>query len=121
VLLGALTLTLAFVVFNKVGSPQYLLWIVPIVAVGYASRPEAFRAPAVLTAWASGLTTLVFPILYRALVELNPVAVLVLGARNALLVVLFCWCTARLVRLAVATVRSDALEVRVPLVATRAS
>ncbi len=121
VLLGALTLTLAFVVFNKVGSPQYLLWIVPIVAVGYASRPEAFRTPAVLTAWASGLTTLVFPILYRPLIELNPVAVLVLGARNALLVVLFCWCTARLVRLAVATVRSDALEVRVPLVATRAS
>ena len=114
VLLGALTLTLAFVVFNKVGSPQYLLWIVPIVAVGYASRPEAFRTPAVLTAWASGLTTLVFPILYRPLIELNPLAVLVLGARNTLLVVLFCWCTARLVRLAVVMVRSEAFEVRVP-------
>jgi hypothetical protein len=121
VLLGALTLTLAFVVFNKVGSPQYLLWIVPIVAVGYASRPEAFRTPAVLTAWASGLTTLVFPLLYRPLIELNPVAVIVLGARNALLVALFCWCTVRLVRQAVETVRGDAAEVRVPAVGTRAS
>lgn len=121
VLLGALTLTLAFVVFNKVGSPQYLLWIVPIVAVGYASRPEAFRTPAVLTAWAAGLTTLVFPILYRPLIELNPVAVIVLGARNALLVALFCWCTVRLVRLAVEAVRDDAVEVRVAAVGTRAS
>ena len=121
VLLGALTLTLAFVVFNKVGSPQYLLWIVPIVAVGHATRPEAFRTPAVLTAWAAGLTTLVYPLLYTALIALNPVAVLVLGARNAVVVALFAWCAIRLGRLALASVRDGVDEARVLTVAGRAS
>lgn len=97
VLLGALTLTTTFVVLNKVGSPQYMLWIAPVVAVGLALRPEEFRVPAVLTAWAAGLTTLVFPILYLPLLDLNPFAVVVLGARNAVVVVLFGWCVLRVV------------------------
>ena len=102
VLLGALTLTTAFVVFNKVGSPQYMLWIAPIVAVGLATRPTEFRVPAVMLGWAAGLTTLVFPILYRPLIDLNPFAVLALAGRNAIVVALFGWCAVRLVEAAFA-------------------
>jgi hypothetical protein len=102
VLLGALTLTITLIVFNKVGSPQYVLWIAPVVAVGLWADPVAFRTPARIVAWAAGLTTLVFPVLYLALIDLQPVAVLVLGARNALLVALFAWCVLRLAEEALA-------------------
>ncbi len=102
VLLGALTLTITLIVFNKVGSPQYVLWIAPVVAAGLWADAAAFRAPARLVAWAAGLTTLVFPVLYLPLIDLNPVAVAVLGARNVLLVVLFCWCVLRVVEEALA-------------------
>jgi hypothetical protein len=104
VLLGALALTTTFVTLNKVGSPQYVLWIAPVVAVGLALRPEQFRVPSVLVAWTAGLTTLVFPILYLALLDLNPFAVVVLTVRNALLVVLFGWCVLRVLSEALAAV-----------------
>jgi hypothetical protein len=41
-------------------------------------------------------------VLYLALIDLQPVAVLVLGARNALLVALFAWCVLRLAEEALA-------------------
>jgi len=97
VLRGALALTCTFVVLNKVGSPQYMLWIAPVVAVGLLLRPEEHRTPAVLTAWAAGLTTLVFPLLYRPLLDLQAVPVGVLGARNLLVVLLFGWSVVRVV------------------------
>jgi hypothetical protein len=102
VLLGALTLTITLIVFNKVGSPQYVLWIAPVVAAGLWADAAAFRAPARIVAWTAGLTTLVFPVLYLPLIDLHPVAVAVLGARNVLLVVLFGWCVLRLVEEALA-------------------
>ncbi|WP_209559573.1 glycosyltransferase 87 family protein [Frigoribacterium sp. PvP032] len=102
VLLGALTLTITLIVFNKVGSPQYVLWIAPVVAAGLWADAAAFRTPARIVAWAAGLTTLVFPVLYLPLIDLNPVAVAVLGARNVLLVALFGWCVLRLVEEAMA-------------------
>jgi len=102
VLLGALTLTVTLIVFNKVGSPQYVLWIAPVVAAGLWTNPAVFRTPATITAWAAGLTTLVFPVLYLPLIDLHPVAVVVLGLRNALLVALFGWCVLRLVEEALA-------------------
>ncbi|KQO81088.1 hypothetical protein ASF17_13275 [Frigoribacterium sp. Leaf263] len=104
VLLGALALTTTFVTLNKVGSPQYVLWIAPVVAVGLALRPEQFRVPSILVAWTAGLTTLVFPILYLALLDLNPFAVVVLTVRNALLVVLFGWCALRVLSEALSAV-----------------
>ena len=97
VLRGALALTCTFVVLNKVGSPQYMLWIAPVVAVGLLLRPEEHRTPAVLTAWAAGLTTLVFPLLYRPLLDLHAVPVGVLGVRNLLVVLLFGWSVLRVV------------------------
>jgi hypothetical protein len=102
VLLGALTLTTTLIVFNKVGSPQYVLWIAPVVAAGLWAHPVAFRTPARIVAWAAGLTTLVFPVLYLPLIDLHPVAVVVLGVRNVLLVALFGWCVLRLVEEALA-------------------
>jgi hypothetical protein len=90
-LIGALALVSAFVVFNKVGSPQYMLWIAPIVAVGVAQDWWRWRVPAYLTVAIALLTTLVFPIFYVPLIDGDPFAVLLLTGRNLLLLVLFGW------------------------------
>lgn len=99
VLHGALTLAVALIVFNKVGSPQYMLWIVPIVVVGLASDLQRWRTPASLVLTISVLTTLIFPIFYMPLAAGNIAAVMLLTSRNVLLVVLFAWSMVRLVQL----------------------
>jgi Glycosyltransferase family 87 len=95
-LIGSLALVGAFVVFNKVGSPQYMLWIAPVIAVGVARSWRAWRVPAVLMLVISVLTTLVFPIFYLPLVDGDPLALALLTLRNGLLVVLLGWAVARL-------------------------
>ncbi|WP_105036234.1 glycosyltransferase 87 family protein [Cryobacterium aureum] len=99
-LIGALALVSAFIVFNKVGSPQYMLWLVPVVAVGVGTSWAEWRVPAVLMLAISGLTTLVFPIFYLPLIDGDLFSLLLLTARNALLVVLFAWSIKQLARLA---------------------
>ncbi|TFD07487.1 glycosyltransferase 87 family protein [Cryobacterium sp. TMT1-66-1] len=99
-LVGALALVSAFIVFNKVGSPQYMLWLVPVVAVGVGTSWAEWRVPAVLMLAISGLTTLIFPIFYLPLIDGDLFSLLLLTARNALLVVLFGWSVKHLARLA---------------------
>ncbi|RKR72954.1 uncharacterized protein DUF2029 [Frondihabitans australicus] len=96
VLVGALSLASAFIVFNKVGSPQYMLWLTPIVAVGLVVRPPDWKVPAILMVAIGVLTTLVFPCFYNSLLDLNPLLALVLGARNLLLIVVLGWSISKL-------------------------
>jgi hypothetical protein len=107
-LLGSLALVTTFVVLNKVGSPQYLLWIVPVVTVGILHDRAAWRVPAYLAVVISLLTTLVFPVFYLPLVRGDAGAVLLLTLRNGLLVVLLCWSVAALWRMAVPGPRAAA-------------
>ncbi|WP_104191708.1 glycosyltransferase 87 family protein [Cryobacterium sp. Y82] len=107
-LLGALALVGAFIVFNKVGSPQYMLWLVPVVAVGVGRSWAEWRVPAVLTLAISGLTTLIFPIFYLPLIDGDPFSLLLLTARNALLVVLLGWAITALARMAWAAPEREA-------------
>jgi hypothetical protein len=99
----ALTLTAAFLVFNKVGSPQYAGWLaVPVLLglVGSATGPiRTFRVPAVVALVIAALTQVVYPELFQALLTLNPVAVLALTARNLLYVVILAVGVAGLLRL----------------------
>ena len=75
---------IALLVANKVFSAQYLLWMVPFGCL----LPR--RAAAVVVATAV-LSILVFPLSYGDLVELEPVAIGMLVARNALLLGLLGW------------------------------
>ena len=91
ILRGAFALTAALIVFNKVGSPQYMLWLAPIVAVGLVIDRHAWSRVAEWMAMVCFLTTLVFPVLYLPLIDAHPLAAAVLLARNVLVVGLFGW------------------------------
>lgn len=95
-LAGALSLATAFVVFNKVGSPQFMVWLAPAVAVGLAHSFRDWRVPATMLIGIALLTFCIYPLFYDALSHNNPVMALVLTARNVLLIVLFCWSVRRL-------------------------
>jgi hypothetical protein len=98
-LAGALTMVSAFIVFNKVGSPQFMVWLGPVVALGLAQDRVAWRLPARLLLAIGVATYLIYPMFYDALSHNNPAMALVLTIRNVLLVVLFVWSALRLVRL----------------------
>jgi len=99
-LLAALALELALIVFNKVGSPQYLAWLLPPVAVALARSgwAGAWRTPAVVVLVACGLTQWMFPWAYIPFLMAWPPIVVVAAARNVLLVALLGWAVARLWR-----------------------
>lgn len=90
-LFGSLALVTAFVVFNKVGSPQFMVWLAPAVAVGLSYQWKAWRVPATMLIGVAVLTFLVYPLFYDALSHNNPLMAGVLTLRNLLLIVLFVW------------------------------
>ncbi|KNC19717.1 hypothetical protein AC792_04910 [Arthrobacter sp. RIT-PI-e] len=98
---GSLALVSTLVVFNKVGSPQFMLWITAVIAAGpVLDRAAAWRYPAVAMLITAGLTTLVYPVLYDALrYELDPAVAVLLTLRNVLVVSIFVWSLVRLGRL----------------------
>ena len=84
----ALTLVAALIVTNKVGSPQFQTWlIVPVVLWFVLDRARA-ALPAGLVLVLCGLTCLIYPLTYDALLRAELVPVLILTARNLLLLVL---------------------------------
>lgn len=101
----ALALTTALILFNKVGSPQFVTWLaVPIIlglTVSATARGRSFRVPVVLSLVIAGLTQAIYPYLYSQLLQRQPdfTMLLVLSARNALYAVLFVWALAALVDL----------------------
>ena len=94
----SLALVLAFIVFNKVGSPQYMIWLVPPLVIGLVIDRHRWRAPAIAVIGVLALTQAIFPWFYTALLALHPGMVLALTLRNVLLVVLLAWMVVRIVR-----------------------
>jgi hypothetical protein len=80
--LAALAVTLAFVVFSKVLSPQYMVWLLPLAAV---AAGHGYRLAPALVAVASLTTQLWFPTNYFDVVYQHAWAVVAVGVRNALL------------------------------------
>ncbi|WP_285724981.1 glycosyltransferase family 87 protein [Psychromicrobium xiongbiense] len=111
-LAGSLTMVAAFIVFNKVGSPQFMVWLGPVVALGLAQNWKAWRFPALLVLGVAVATFLVYPMFYDALSHNDPTMALVLTIRNVLLVVLFVWAVKRLVMLGRPQNAQPALENR---------
>ncbi len=102
----ALALVSALLVFNKVGSPQYMVWLVAPVVLGLVLDRRRWRVPAVLTLLAAAATQIVYPLTYFDLLIVAPLPVVVITIRNLLLVVLFAWALAMLLRVPVPASRS---------------
>ncbi|WP_423462953.1 hypothetical protein ACO229_23390 [Promicromonospora sp. MS192] len=105
-LLGAAAELLALIVFNKVGSPQFIAWIGPPLAAAIAlgSRSQGTRRtwflPALGTLIVARLTMEIYPIRYGEFLGGWPLATTVGALRNALLVALLIGAVVRLVQLA---------------------
>jgi hypothetical protein len=81
---AALAIVLGCMIAAKVLSPQFVLWVAPLLALAATGPVSAMLA--FLTA---ALTTEVYPFLYPALMDQAPGngrAILALAARNALLI-----------------------------------
>ncbi|MFJ6653251.1 glycosyltransferase 87 family protein [Microbacterium sp. NPDC091313] len=102
----ALALVLALIVANKVGSPQYLTWLVPPLVLALALDRRLWAGPAVVVLFASGLTQLIYPVMYDRMLATELTPVLVLSMRNLLLVALFVWVCVLLVRVPAGVGRS---------------
>ncbi len=109
----SLALVTGFIVFNKVGSPQYLCWIVPSLVIGLVLDRYRWVGPATLALGATLLTQLVYPVFYQGVLLPEPFAVGLLTARNVVLVVLFFWMVVRLAR--VRRPAHAALGIRTPI------
>ncbi len=94
----ALALVLGLIVFNKVGSPQYLCWLVAPIALGLVLDRRRWALVATVALGAALLTQIVYPLLYTGILYPALVPVLVLTVRNAVLVALFVWMLVRLIR-----------------------
>ena len=96
-----LAITTALILFNKVGSPQFVTWLAVPVVLGLTAsatgRGGSFRVPVVLTLVIAGLTQAIYPYLYSQLLGLDFTLLLVLTARNILYAVLLVWAVAAVV------------------------
>ncbi|MFE1318511.1 glycosyltransferase 87 family protein [Kitasatospora phosalacinea] len=84
---AALCALLLFTATSRVISPQYMIWVVGLAAVCLTVRGTSQRPVAVLVLFTAVLTTLEFPVMFGAVNRSELGGVLVLTARNLLLVV----------------------------------
>lgn len=99
-LLATFALTLALVAVNKVGSPQFMSWLLPpvAVAVGAVGWSGRWRLPAAVVLAVAALTQWLFPVAYVPFLLASPPIVVAAAVRNAALVVLLGWAVVALVR-----------------------
>jgi uncharacterized membrane protein len=95
----ALTATLDLIVFNKVGSPQYIEWLVVPAILAICFKLESWQLPITVILALAAFTQLVYPLFYDRILIADAVGVSVLTARNVLLVALLVWANLRLTAL----------------------
>lgn len=84
----------ALFVFNKVGSPQYMMWLVAPVVAGLIFYPRVWRSLALLSLLVAGMIHVIYPYWYGNILVLDPPLISLLTLRNMGLVALLfasCW------------------------------
>lgn len=95
---AAMLLMALLIVTNKVGSPQYVVWLAAPVAVALGVGLPRWRATAILTLVIAGLTQLVYPFHYGQITGATIPGLLLLTTRNLALVALLVLVTVELVK-----------------------
>lgn len=84
----ALSLVAALIVTNKVGSPQFQVWLIAPVILWLVFDRVRAAVPTVVVLLLCILTCLVYPLGYDALLQAQVLPIVVLSVRNALLLIL---------------------------------
>lgn len=98
--LSAMAFTLDLILFNKVGSPQYLGWLIIPVLIGLGYRLKDWWPAVTGVLVATAITQVIYPNVYDALLEAQLWPVILLTVRNAIEVAIFVWVIWRLFGLA---------------------
>lgn len=109
---GSLLMVTAFIVFNKVGSPQFIIWLLPVVVAGLVHRWDRWKIPATLLMGIAFTTFIIYPLFYTPLIHANPIMAAVLTSRNVLLVTLLVWAVRRTVELGRTATRPAAVPAK---------
>jgi uncharacterized protein (DUF2062 family) len=94
-----LTSTLDLLVFNKVGSPQYELWLVGAAVAGLIAGTKNWKFVTYMTLFTSGLSWLIFPIFYGDLLDGKPFGVGLLILRNLGVIAVLVYSNQQLIKL----------------------
>ncbi|CAB4557521.1 unannotated protein [freshwater metagenome] len=104
----ALTGVLDLIVFNKVGSPQFMAWLaVPVCAWIIFKLPKAKSLVTAVLALAL-LTGLIYPVFYIDFINLGEIGLVLVTIRNLLLIALLVWANIQLGNLAKKPIRNSA-------------
>jgi hypothetical protein len=96
---ASLALVTALIVCNKVGSPQFEVWLIaPVLLLGAMRAPHWWR-PAVLVTLIGALTQVIYPYWYGYLLNLSEWMLWVITVRNLALLALMVWGVVGLMRL----------------------
>ena len=85
---AAAAVLLALLVTNKVFSPQYLIWVVPLAALLTGGQAYVMAA-------AAFVTSVIFPLNYEQLIAQEPWPIVLVNIRNGLIVALLAWVVLR--------------------------
>ncbi|MBP6043339.1 MAG: DUF2029 domain-containing protein [Rhodoluna sp.] len=98
--IAVLTATLDLIVFNKVGSPQFVTWLAVAIILGIFYQAHEWRLPMFAVVAIALLTNLVYPVFYDEVLKGNPAAFALLTLRNLVYVGLLIWSNVKLSSLA---------------------
>jgi hypothetical protein len=99
VTVATLTGVLDLIVFNKVGSPQYMMWLALPAAMGLYFGVKRWRLYVVYVLALGFVTWLIYPRFYGSILNLEPAGVALLGFRNLAAIVLLVLANIRLTRM----------------------
>lgn len=77
-----LVLTTILIVFNKVGSPQYMGWLAAPIVAGIIIAPKSYRTVSWLVLGLALLTNIFYPDMYQGILAAGPLELGVLTLRN---------------------------------------
>jgi hypothetical protein len=97
-------MTLVLIVFNKVGSPQFTLWLAAPLVLSFSIFSDEpvlkWRTPLTISLVVAALTQIVYPLFYFDFIRGTTPLILASALRNALIVVLLVWAVRALVEAA---------------------